>query len=259
MSSSPSLVLVPGAFGTTAGYDKLLPYLTEAGFSTHPGPYPSCNPPDPATATAPKDIASLRENVLLTLIEQEKKDIVVIAHSYGGVVAGGAAKGLDKVTRQAQGQAGGIIGLIYVAGNITLEGEALLDAMGGAYPPFLKADKVCLSVNVYELVKGPVTNARRSLAIQGLCSPRAGHGHPLQRLRPCSRRRAGEQDAAPCHAGVRDQVYGTGLGGQGVRWEEGVRAHAGGLLQPLVCAGQLDGKDQGRVGCRGLQDGTHAL
>lgn len=139
MSSSPIIVLVPGAFGTPAGYDKLLPYLKEAGFSTYPGPYPSCNPSDPATATAPKDIASLRENVFLFLIEQEKKDTVALAPSYGGVVAGGAAKDLDKPTRQAQGQAGGIIGLIYVAGNITLEGEALMDAMGGARTPPLSS------------------------------------------------------------------------------------------------------------------------
>ncbi|ROV88133.1 hypothetical protein VMCG_10423 [Cytospora schulzeri] len=141
MSSSPVIVLVPGAFGTPAGYNKLLPYLKEAGFSTHPGPYPSCNPSDPATATTPKDIASLRENVLLPLVDKEKRDIVIIAHSYGGVVAGGAAKDLDKASRQAQGQTGGIIGLIYVAGNITLEGEALMDAIGGAYPPFIKLDK----------------------------------------------------------------------------------------------------------------------
>lgn len=142
MLSSPIIVLVPGTFGTPAGYDKLLPYLKDAGFSTHPGPYPSCNSSDSATATAPKDINSLRENVFLPLIEQGKKEIVVIAHSYGGVVAGGAAKDLDMQTRQAQGQAGGIIGLIYVAGNITLEGEALMDAMGGTYPLFIKLDKV---------------------------------------------------------------------------------------------------------------------
>ncbi|KAK7736120.1 hypothetical protein SLS53_007147 [Cytospora paraplurivora] len=86
------------------------------------------------------DIASLREGVLIPLLEQGV-DVVIIAHSYGGVVAGGAAKDLDKPTRQAQGKTSGIVGLIYVAGNITLESEALLDAIGGAYPPFIKIDK----------------------------------------------------------------------------------------------------------------------
>lgn len=179
MSSSPVIVLVPGAFGTPAGYDKLLPYLTEAGFSTRPGPYPSCNPVDPSTATAPKDIASMRENVLLPLIEQEKKDIVIVAHSYGGLVAGSAAKDLDKPTRQAQGQAGGVIGLIYVAGNIALEGEALMDAMGGSYPPFLKLDKVGSNLSLPCWIMATSHPLTRALAIQGSRSHRASHGNSL--------------------------------------------------------------------------------
>ncbi|KAI1635179.1 alpha/beta-hydrolase [Biscogniauxia mediterranea] len=136
----PVVVLVPGAFGTPAGFDKLLPYLTEAGISTHPGPYPSCNPSDPTTATCSKDIAALRDNVLLPLLDQQK-DVVLLAHSYGGVVAGGAAKNLDKQTRTAQGQASSVVGLIYVVGNIALENESLSEAVGGSHPPFIKVDK----------------------------------------------------------------------------------------------------------------------
>ena len=140
--NTPIILLVPGAFGTPSGFESLLPYLEESGFTTHAGSYPSCNPTDPSTATCMNDITSLRNNVLLPLLTTEPKDIVIIAHSYGGVVAGAAAKDLDKGSREAQGQAGGIIGLIYVAGNITLEGESLLHAVGGAYPPFIKVDKV---------------------------------------------------------------------------------------------------------------------
>ncbi|KAI0846128.1 alpha/beta-hydrolase [Daldinia vernicosa] len=144
MSSNnlPAIVLVPGAFGTPDGFEKLLPYLKDAGYTTHPGPYPSCDPPDPSTATCQDDIASLRDNILLPLLDQQQKDVVIIAHSYGGVVAGGAAKGFDIQTRITKGQAGGrIIGLIYVAGNIALEGESLFEAVGGKHPPFIKMNK----------------------------------------------------------------------------------------------------------------------
>lgn len=140
-AKSPVIIVVPGAFGTPSGFDKLLPYLKDAGLSTHPGAYPSCNPASPSTATCQDDITSLRDNVLLPLMEQSK-DVVVLAHSYGGVVGGAAAKGLDKKTRGAQGLPGSVIGLIYVAGNITLEGESLFEAVGGAYPPFIKTSKV---------------------------------------------------------------------------------------------------------------------
>ncbi|KAI1092953.1 Alpha/Beta hydrolase protein [Rostrohypoxylon terebratum] len=139
-TKSPVLVLVPGAFGTPAGFDRLLPYLKEAGLSTHPGPYPSCNPPDPTTATCSKDILALREDVLLPLLDKQE-DIVLLAHSYGGVVAGGAAKDLDKQTRTAKGHTSSIVGLIYVVGNITLENESLSEAVGGSHPPFIKIDK----------------------------------------------------------------------------------------------------------------------
>ncbi|RYP55408.1 hypothetical protein DL769_010194 [Monosporascus sp. CRB-8-3] len=151
MSSStnlPVILLVPGAFGTPAGFEKLLPYLKE--FSTHPGPYPSCNPSDPATASCAADIASLRDTVLLPLLDQQQKDVVILAHSYGGVVAGGAAKNLDKQTRKSQGQSTSVVGLIYVAGNITLEGESLFDAIGGAYPHFIKVDKPSKGLAVIE-------------------------------------------------------------------------------------------------------------
>ncbi|PYH67483.1 esterase/lipase family protein [Aspergillus vadensis CBS 113365] len=152
MSSAnlPIIVIVPGAFGTPEGFDKLLPYLTEAGYTTHPGSYPSCNSSDPTQESSPQDIAYLRDNVLLPLLNEDGRDVVIIAHSYGGVVAGGAAKGLAKETRIAQGQSTGIVGLIYVVGNITLDGESLFQAVGGAYPPFIKVNKPSQGLAVIE-------------------------------------------------------------------------------------------------------------
>lgn len=139
-AGKPEIVLVPGAFGTPAGFDKLAKHLHAAGFSTHGAAYPSCNPADPAAASSAKDISFVRDEVLLPLLDAGR-DLVVLVHSYGGVVGGGAAKGLDKASRAAAGQKGGVVGLIYVVGNITLEGESLLEAVGGAYPPFIKVGK----------------------------------------------------------------------------------------------------------------------
>ncbi|KAI1361863.1 alpha/beta-hydrolase [Xylaria arbuscula] len=134
---SPLIVLVPGAFGTPDGFERLVPHL--GGLQTHPGSYPSCNPDDPMSAECLKDVAKLR-STLLSLLGQGS-NVVILAHSYGGVVAGGAAAGLDNVSRQADGHSSAVVGLVYVAGNITLEGESLLEAVGGAYPPFIKSNK----------------------------------------------------------------------------------------------------------------------
>lgn len=88
------------------------------------------------------DIASLRDGVLLPLLGQQKRDVVILAHSYGAIIASGAAKGLEKPARAKNGQPGGVTGLIYVAGNIVLDDESLGKASGGVYPPFIKLDKV---------------------------------------------------------------------------------------------------------------------
>ncbi|KAK7227933.1 hypothetical protein V2G26_000103 [Clonostachys chloroleuca] len=146
---SPVFVLIPGAFGTPSGYDKLVPYLEEAGFSTKPGPYPSSNPTDPSTANCQNDIETLRGEVLLPLLKQGNEAILV-AHSYGGAVGSAAATGLDKTTRAAKGLPGGVIGLIHITGNILLDGERLLTAVGGAYPPFIKTDKPSGGLSVIE-------------------------------------------------------------------------------------------------------------
>ncbi|KAI0869290.1 Alpha/Beta hydrolase protein [Hypoxylon argillaceum] len=139
MSSTilPLIVFVPGAFGTPEGFDKVIPSLV--GLQVHPGAYPSCNHPNPMNARCSDDIAALK-TTLLSLLDQQR-DLVIVAHSYGGVVAGGAAKDLDKETRKAQGHTNAVIGLMYIAGNITLDGESLLEAIGGAYPPFIKEHK----------------------------------------------------------------------------------------------------------------------
>ncbi|OTB18804.1 hypothetical protein K445DRAFT_8825 [Daldinia sp. EC12] len=131
----PEIILVPGAFGTPACFDKLLPFLEEAGFKTHPGPYPSYNHAKPAEATSVDDISHLRSNVILPLVEDQRKDVVIIAHSYGCVPSSAAAKDLDKQTREAQGKAGSVVGLIFIAGIITLDGETAVEAMGGL-PPY---------------------------------------------------------------------------------------------------------------------------
>ena len=182
MSSAnlPVIVIVPGAFGTPQGFEKLLPYLTKAGYATHPGSYPSCNPSDPAQVSSPQDIAFLRDNVLLPLLNEHGKDVVIIAHSYGGVVAGGAAKGLAKGTRRAQGQNTGVLGLIYVAGNITLDGESLFTAVGGAYPPFIKVDKVRSTQNNRDHIHNHRSLIILFLAISGACCYRTGDGDFVQ-------------------------------------------------------------------------------
>ncbi|ATZ47509.1 hypothetical protein BCIN_02g07820 [Botrytis cinerea B05.10] len=136
----PTLVFFAGAFADPSCFDRVVPLFEKAGYSSVYVRVPSCNP-DPSklnSVSSSNDVSEARKNVLLPLIEEQHKDVIVIAHSYGGVVGGAAAAGLSKAARSSCGEAGGVLGLVYWVGNIVSEGESLFEAIGGAYPPFIK-------------------------------------------------------------------------------------------------------------------------
>ena len=143
----PTILLLPGCFATPACFDKLVPYLHEAGYTTLTASYPSSNPKDPSVVTCQKDIDHFREQYLLRLVEKEHKDLVLAVHSFGAVVGGGAAVGLSKADRRARGESGGIMGLVYIAGNIVQENQTLIESAGGQWPPWLKKDVVSQHCN----------------------------------------------------------------------------------------------------------------
>ncbi len=140
--SLPTILIIPGAFHPPSCFDAFVPHLQKEGYSTIVVPLPSSNPSSPSTASCSLDADSIRENFLIPLIEEKHEDVVLFAHSYGGIPGGAASKGFGKVTRMSQGKRGGIIGLIYLNGNINKNGESLLDTVGGQYPPFIKIDTV---------------------------------------------------------------------------------------------------------------------
>ena len=109
----------------------------------------SCNSPDPASATCSKD-ADIVRNAILPVLDQGK-DVLVLAHSYGGIPAGGAVKGLSKVQREKEGEKAGVIGLVYVSAFVVPGDVSLLTVMGGKHAPYV----------IENNVKVPRSTARR--------------------------------------------------------------------------------------------------
>jgi hypothetical protein len=52
------------------------------------------------------------------------KDVIVVAHSYGGVPASQSVKDLVKSKREAQGKKGGVVRLAYMTALVPAEGGA---------------------------------------------------------------------------------------------------------------------------------------
>lgn len=144
-SQGVSLVLAAGAFSDPEkAFDRLTPYLNNMHLfsSINIAHIPSSNPSDPANATSAKDAEAIRNHTFLPLIEEQGKDVIFFAHSYGGLCGGAAARGLSKQDRVQRGQAGGLIGLIYLVGNIVPANNSLIDTVGGQFPPYIKQDTV---------------------------------------------------------------------------------------------------------------------
>lgn len=140
IKDKPTVLFLPGAWFRPSTYKKFLSLVQEAGYPIHSASYPSLNPEDPFTADCATDSLSVREKVLLPLIEAQEKDVVLVMHSYGGIPGSVAAHGLSKVQRVNEGREGGVLGLVFMSGFVVGEGLSVADGQGGSLPPWVKED-----------------------------------------------------------------------------------------------------------------------
>lgn len=93
--------------------------------------------PPEKPATLQQDAAYFRG--IIEALSNQGKDVVVVGHSYGGIVATESVKKVTKSERQAQGKsAGGVVKIIYVASIVAQIGETAIQAMGGQLGPTIK-------------------------------------------------------------------------------------------------------------------------
>ena len=143
-TTKPTIFIVPGAWHSPPAYRQFAAYLEDLGYPTITAPLPSLDSKSPKTATCTEDANALRQK-LISLIDADEKEVVVIAHSYGGIPTGGAAYGLSQTTRCQDGKKGGVIGLIYIAAFVVSEGSSLVEFLGGKHAPYVVSDQVKFS------------------------------------------------------------------------------------------------------------------
>lgn len=136
MSEFPTLVFTPGAWHQPTCYNKVMKALKEqhgincTSFSL---PSTSGNP----RATFKNDLDAAR-----TAIARETtqgRNVVLIAHSYGGMVANSAIKGFT--VPQGEGSYGRIVGLVLIASGFTLTGLSFMDPFFHIPPPTWRVNK----------------------------------------------------------------------------------------------------------------------
>jgi hypothetical protein len=139
--AKPTIVLIPGACTRASCFDRLTPYLHDAGYETVAVSHPSANPPDPFAHTA-ETMALNVQNMYVQPLLDAGKDIVVYAYSSGGSQTGTSGPSWVKSDREARGYNGGVVGIVYHSCAPVPAGMDQLTFMGGVWPPFIKEDVV---------------------------------------------------------------------------------------------------------------------
>lgn len=106
---------------------------------------------DMRTTTMYKDASAIRK-VLDELIIEQERYVMVVLHSYGGLVGTQATDAsLGVKQRASQGKMGGVVRLVYMCAFLMAPNTSLGDAFGGRLPPFIK-EEVGLVFNIYTIV-----------------------------------------------------------------------------------------------------------
>ncbi|KAM5344445.1 hypothetical protein ACJ41O_012981 [Fusarium nematophilum] len=133
-SSKPVIVFTPGAWHTPDCFDAARDALHARGWLTEAVSYPSVGAEPPVKGL--EDDAAAVRNVLQRLADNGDQ-IVLVVHSYGGLVGANAVKGLGYRQRQEQGLSGGVIMFVYLAAFVTPLGKSIKDMLGGKFLPWM--------------------------------------------------------------------------------------------------------------------------
>ena len=153
MSNPPTLVFIPGSWHRPTCFDKTTKLLQEQHqlkcvATTLPST--TGNP----SATFKDDLDAAREAI--STETSSERNVIVVAHSYGGMVGNSAIKGFarsqDNTKSPTPSPTGHVIGLILIASGFTLTGLSFMDPFMGRPPPSWRVNN---ETGFAELVMSP--------------------------------------------------------------------------------------------------------
>jgi pimeloyl-ACP methyl ester carboxylesterase len=139
MSTKPKIVLTAGAWHTPAAFATLISKLKDAGYTVYTEKLPSVGNPTPPEDLS-EDIAALQG--LVTKAIGDGNDVVVVCHSWSGIVASSGLVGYSKKQREEAGKQGGVVKGAYMCAFLVPEGVSLMDALQHQVPDWW-APEVC--------------------------------------------------------------------------------------------------------------------
>lgn len=122
---NPHVVIVHGANCTPKHHHKIEAALQKEGFEVEVPWLPTASGTRPAIATFDDDVRLVHD--LVSSLLDHNKEVLMLMHSYGGIVGSSAVKGLSRKERVAEGKAGGVTQLVYFSAYMLREGQNCLD------------------------------------------------------------------------------------------------------------------------------------
>lgn len=132
MTENVKVVISPGAFLMPYFYDEFRDTLKKNhGIESIAVKHRSANAEKSEQIGLQHDVENM-QRAILDILDTEKKDVVLFAHSYGGIVASSACEGLSKAVR-GEGS-NGIIRVVYCTAYALEKGQSLEDALSQGRP-----------------------------------------------------------------------------------------------------------------------------
>ncbi|KAJ7669552.1 hypothetical protein DFH06DRAFT_1280299 [Mycena polygramma] len=111
-TTKPTVIIIPASFSPLSLYTAVISDLEAHGYPVHGIELETVGRREKAPNMY-DDAAKVAS--VVTRLADEGKDVVLAPHSYGGVVACEASKGLAKSLREKEGKHGGIIRIVFVS------------------------------------------------------------------------------------------------------------------------------------------------
>lgn len=137
--ANPTILFAQGDWHTSGCFDRTRHVLGSRGYPVETIDYPSVGA-EPPTKTADDDSAVVRGLVQRLVWSNQGKSVVIVAHSYGSVVASNAIEGLGYKSRAQEGKSGGVITVIYLSGCVLTLGMSIYKLMGEQDPPWMRRE-----------------------------------------------------------------------------------------------------------------------
>ncbi|MCJ1386030.1 hypothetical protein MMC17_009155 [Xylographa soralifera] len=141
--SKPAYVFVGGVSHTPAFFENLIKQMTIHGYESTAVAFPTCG--EHTEDVKQWDEVRAIQNAASTFLDGKNQDVVLVLHSYGGWPGSRAVKGLDKETRQKNGEATGIVEIVFLAAFLLPDDAPMA---GYSYlPPWLTVENGCRKPN----------------------------------------------------------------------------------------------------------------